>query len=44
MKRKCAMYLFAVLGCVVLVSAQNNSPNGWIRSKREGKNTNSLYF
>ena len=37
MKRKFAMYLFTVLGCVVLVSAEDNSPNGWIRPKREGK-------
>ena len=37
MRRKFAIYLFTVLGCVVIISADESSSNGWIRPKREGK-------
>ena len=36
-RRKLSMYLLTILGCVVLVSAEEISSNGWIRAKREGK-------
>ena len=44
MKRKFSLYFFTVLGCVILVAAEENSSNGWIRPKREGKNIKQFFL
>ena len=44
MRHKFAICLFTVLGCVVLISGNEISSNGWIRQKREGKKTSDKYI
>ena len=44
MRHKFAICLFTVLGCVVLISGNEISSNGWIRQKREGKKTSAKYI
>ena len=43
-RRKLSMCLLTILGCVVLVSAEEISSNGWIRAKREGKEKIKSYL